>query len=136
VLTRISPGFAAVRVKLKRISLLRRLPGWTIAGVVTSGTVGAAATTSGIGQEEINGTTTTSGIGQEVTNGTTTSGDGLVEAAATSGVGPEEAAATTGVVETNGTTTIIISGDGREEAAATTGVEVARTMTGVAGNHP
>jgi len=113
VLTRISPGFAAVRVKLKRISLLRRLPGWTIAGVVTNGTVGAAATT------------TTSGIGQEEAAATTTSGDGLAEAAAT-----------TGVVETNGTTTIIISGDGREEAAATTGVEVARTMTGVAGNHP
>jgi len=107
-----SPGFAVLR-KNKRISLLRRLPGWTIAGVVTSGTVGAAATTtSGIGQEE-------------AAAATTTSGDGLAEAAAT----------TTGVVETNGTTTTTtISGDGREEAAATTGVEVARTMTGVAGN--
>jgi len=104
VLTRISPGFAAVRVqKNQRVTLLSRLPGWTIAGVVTSGTVGAATTT--------------------------TSGDGQAEAAAT----------TTGVVETNGTTTTTtttISGDGREEAAATTGVEVARTMTGVAGNHP
>jgi len=116
-----SPGFAVLRKK-KRISLLRRLPGWTIAGVVTSGTVGAAAT-SGIGQEEI--------------NGTTTSGDGLAEAITISGDGLVEAAATTGVVETNGTTTTTtISGDGREEAAATTGVEVARTMTGVAGNHP
>jgi len=118
-----SPGFAVLR-KNKRISLLRRLPGWTIAGVVTSGTVGAAAATSGIGQEEINGTTTS---GDGLAEAITISGDGLVEAAAT----------TTGVVETNGTTTTTtISGDGREEAAATTGVEVARTMTGVAGNHP
>ena len=107
-----SPGFA-VRRKKKRISLLRRLTGWTIAGVVTSGTVGAAAATSGIGQEEI--------------NGTTTSGDGLAEAITISGDGLVEAAATTGVVETNGTTTTTTttSGDGQEEA---------RTMTGVAGN--
>jgi len=92
-----------------------RPPGWTIAGVATSGMVEAAT----IGVVETNGTTT-SGDGQEEVPpaATTTSGDGQEEVPATATIGVVVPAATT-------------SGDGQEEVPAASGM----VMTGVAGNH-
>jgi hypothetical protein len=91
-----------------------RPPGWTIAGVATSGMVEAAT----IGVVETNGTTT-SGDGQEEVPpaATTTSGDGQEEVPATATIGVVVPAATT-------------SGDGQEEVPAASGM----VMTGVAGN--
>ena len=85
-------GFAVALVPLSNLLslLLRLLPGWTIAGAVTSGTVeaktaGVEETISGDGPEEAAAATngaTTSGDGLEeaatTTNGATTSGDGLI----------------------------------------------------------
>ena len=103
-----SLGFAVMmRLTALLNRLLPRLPGWTIAGVVTSGTVEAK----------------TAGMEEAI------SGDGPEEAI--SGDGPEEAAATTtaGMEEA-------ISGDGAEGiyGATTTGGGQVRTMTGVAMN--
>ena len=86
-------GFAVALVALTLCNLLSLLlsllPGWTIAGAVTSGTVeaktaGVEETISGDGPEEAAATNgaATSGDGLEeaatITNGTTTSGDGLI----------------------------------------------------------
>ncbi len=69
-------------VALTLCNLLSLLPGWTIAGAVTSGTVeaktaGVEETISGDGPEE---------AAAAATNGAATSGDGLEEAPTTTGV--------------------------------------------------
>jgi len=126
-----SLGFAVMmRLTALLNRLLPRLPGWTIAGVVTSGTVeaktaGMEEAISGDGPEEA-----ISGDGPEEAAATTTAG--MEEAI--SGDGPEEAAATTTTAGMEGA----ISGDGAEGiyGATTMGDGQVRTMTGVAMNHP